>query len=133
MSTLNIEYLQLVTRHQAAICGYIRSIAPGLNADDALQDFVFSGRYDRDGLTWVQMRPVDADSGFRYMEMAFDGRQLSRMVFLDNLEQTTSVVLSDVVVNEPFDPDHFVFAVPKDADLVGTPAVVADVTTSASD
>lgn len=38
MSALNIEYLQLVTRHQAAICGYIRSIAPGLNADDVLQE-----------------------------------------------------------------------------------------------
>ena len=38
MSKINIEYLQLVTRHQAAICGYIRSIAPGLNADDVLQE-----------------------------------------------------------------------------------------------
>ena len=38
MSKLNIEYLQLVTRHQAAICGYIRSIAPGLNVDDVLQE-----------------------------------------------------------------------------------------------
>ena len=32
MKDLNIEYLQLVTRHQAAICGYIRSLAPGLDA-----------------------------------------------------------------------------------------------------
>ncbi|MCP5535747.1 MAG: sigma-70 family RNA polymerase sigma factor [Akkermansiaceae bacterium] len=38
MSELNIEYLQLVTRHQAAICGYIRSIAPGVTADDVLQE-----------------------------------------------------------------------------------------------
>lgn len=38
MSQLNIEYLQLVTRHQAAICGYIRSIAPGLSAEDVLQE-----------------------------------------------------------------------------------------------
>lgn len=38
MSKLDIEYLQLVTRHQASICGYIRSIAPRLNADDVLQE-----------------------------------------------------------------------------------------------
>ena len=38
MDTLNIEYLQLVTRHQAAICGYIRSIAPGIHAEDVLQE-----------------------------------------------------------------------------------------------
>ena len=34
----NLEYLQLVTRHQAAIFGYIRSIAPGAPADDILQE-----------------------------------------------------------------------------------------------
>lgn len=38
MSDLNIEYLQLVTRHQAGIYGYIRSIAPGLDTDDVLQE-----------------------------------------------------------------------------------------------
>jgi RNA polymerase sigma-70 factor (ECF subfamily) len=38
MKYLNIEYLQLVTRHQAAICGYIRSLAPGLDAEDVLQE-----------------------------------------------------------------------------------------------
>jgi len=38
MSDLNIEYLQLVTRHQAAIYGYIRSIAPGIDTEDALQE-----------------------------------------------------------------------------------------------
>ena len=38
MHDLNIEYLQLVTRHQAAICGYIRSLAPGLDAEDVLQE-----------------------------------------------------------------------------------------------
>src|SRR5690606_13108053 len=34
----NLEYLQLVTRHQASIHGYIRSIAPGAPADDILQE-----------------------------------------------------------------------------------------------
>ncbi|BDS07593.1 DNA-directed RNA polymerase sigma-70 factor [Oceaniferula spumae] len=38
MSDLNIEYLQLVTRHQAAIYGYIRSIAPGIDTEDVLQE-----------------------------------------------------------------------------------------------
>lgn len=38
MGNVDIQYLQLVTRHQAALCGYIRSIAPGLNVDDVLQE-----------------------------------------------------------------------------------------------
>ncbi len=33
-----IQYLQLVTRHQASIYGYIHSIAPGASADDILQE-----------------------------------------------------------------------------------------------
>jgi len=38
MKDLDIEYLQLVTRHQAAIHGYIRSLAPGIDAEDVLQE-----------------------------------------------------------------------------------------------
>lgn len=38
MNPRQIEYLQLVTRHQAAIMGYIRSIAPGAPVDDILQE-----------------------------------------------------------------------------------------------
>lgn len=38
MKNLHLEYLQLVTRHQAAIHGYIRSIAPGAPVDDILQE-----------------------------------------------------------------------------------------------
>lgn len=38
MSDISVEYLQLVTGHQAAIYGYIRSIAPGVNPEDVLQE-----------------------------------------------------------------------------------------------
>src|SRR6478736_9580751 len=38
MNPRQLEYLQLVTRHQAAILGYIRSIAPGAPVDDILQE-----------------------------------------------------------------------------------------------
>ncbi|WP_193212200.1 sigma-70 family RNA polymerase sigma factor [Luteolibacter marinus] len=38
MNQLDVEYLQLVTRYQPALFGYIRSIAPGANADDILQE-----------------------------------------------------------------------------------------------
>ena len=50
---------------------------------------------------------------------------LHRMVFFDNLDQTTLVSLYDVKVNEPIDAGRFDFTVPEGVDLVGTP-VVAD-------
>ena len=75
------------------------------------------------GLTWVRMRPVDAEAGFRHVDLGFAGDVLERMVFRDNLEQTTLVFFSDVVVDEPVDAGIFEFVVPDDVDVVGTPAV----------
>jgi outer membrane lipoprotein carrier protein len=92
---------------------------------DALLHFRFDDSVAEQGMTWVRMVPVDAASGFKRMELGFLGGQLSRMVFYDSLEQTTSVTLSDVVVNESFEAGHFVFDLPPDADLVGVPAVNA--------
>ena len=38
MTPKQIQYLQLVTNHQALLQGYIHSIAPGVQADDVLQE-----------------------------------------------------------------------------------------------
>ncbi len=38
MASIDVEYLQLVTRHQPAIYGYIRSLAPGSDIEDILQE-----------------------------------------------------------------------------------------------
>lgn len=38
MSPKQIKYLQLVTNHQALLQGYIHGIAPGVAADDVLQE-----------------------------------------------------------------------------------------------
>ena len=90
--------------------------------DDALAQFRFEGSFEEQGTTWVRMVPVDTSSGFERMELGFLDGALSRMVFFDNLEQTTIVALYDVAVNEPIDEARFEFVVPEDADLVGIPA-----------
>jgi outer membrane lipoprotein carrier protein len=78
-----------------------------------------------DGLTtWVRLTPVDAESGFRHVDLGFVADTLTRMVFLDNLEQTTIVSLSQVAVDKPVDPGRFQFVVPDDVDVVGTPASI---------
>jgi RNA polymerase sigma-70 factor (ECF subfamily) len=38
MASIDVEYLQLVTRHQPAIYGYIRSLAPAADIEDILQE-----------------------------------------------------------------------------------------------
>ena len=91
-------------------------------SDEVLNEFRYEGDAAHGGLTWVRLVPLDTDSGFRHVELGFSGDTLARLVFLDNLEQTTVVTLNDVVVNETVDAAEFEFDVPEDVDVVGTPA-----------
>ncbi len=91
-------------------------------SEDALQQFNNDGSYVEAGTTWVRLSPKNTDSGFLRVELGFKRGSLYRMVFFDNLQQTTLVALHDVSVNIPFEPDEFVFNVPDDVDVVGTAA-----------
>jgi outer membrane lipoprotein carrier protein len=92
----------------------------------ALKQFRFEGSMVENATTWVRMVPVDDSSGFNRVELGFLDGQLARMVFFDNLKQTTLVSLFDVVVNEPIDASFFDFVVPDDVDLVGVPLAKSD-------
>ncbi|HNP34572.1 MAG TPA: outer membrane lipoprotein chaperone LolA [Woeseiaceae bacterium] len=88
---------------------------------DVLEQFELTGSNVEGGLTWVRLQPLRGDSGFKRVELAFSGTTITRMVFFDNLEQTTIVTLDKVVENEPVDVTEFDFQVPDDVDVVGTP------------
>lgn len=92
-------------------------------ADDALDQFEYDGTYAEGPVRWVRLRPKNTESGFERVELGFSNERLFRMVFLDNLEQTTLIELTDVVVNEPIDTAKFVFEPPEDVDVVGVPVV----------
>lgn len=92
-------------------------------SSDALQDFDFVGSYDDRETVWVRLKPKDSDSGFERVELGFTDGDLSRMIFTDNLEQTTLVALFDVVINETIADEQFEFLVPPGVDLVGVPAL----------
>lgn len=94
-------------------------------SEDALSQFNNDGSYVEAGTTWVRLSPVNTDSGFMRVELGFREDRLYRMVFFDSLEQTTLVALYDVAIDVPFEPDEFVFEVPEDVDVVGTPATAA--------
>ena len=96
-------------------------------ADGALDQFEYQGSYVEDVTTWVRLVPKNTESGFERVELGFTAETLTRMVFFDNLEQTTLVQLREVAVNDMIDPARFEFIVPEDVDVVGVPAV-ADAT-----
>ena len=95
-------------------------------SDSALDAFEYQGTTVEDDVTRVRLVPVNTESGFVRVELAFVGGQLRQMVFLDNLEQTTFVTLENVVVNESISAERFEFSVPEDVDLVGRPAVAVN-------
>ena len=122
----DVDLAQVTVKPQAEALANTPALLLGGSAD-AMQQFNHDGSYDKDQTTWVRMSPRNTDSGFLRVEMGFLNGELSRMVFFDNLDQTTVVALHDVQVNTPIDTARFRFDVPADADVIGTPAV-ADVT-----
>ncbi len=116
----DVDLEQVTVKPQAEALANTPALLLG-GSGEAMDQFEHGGSFVESGLTWVRLLPVDTDSGFRRVELGFDDGRLSRMVFLDNLEQTTVVVLKNVVVNEPIDPARFEFAVPDDVDVVGKP------------
>ena len=97
-------------------------------SEDALQQFNNDGSYIEAGTTWVKLSPKNTDSGFLRVELGFKRDRLYRMVFFDNLQQTTLVALHDVAVDVPFEAGEFVFDIPDDVDVVGTAAEAAATT-----
>lgn len=116
----DVDLEQVTVKPQADALANTPALLLG-GSGQAMDQFEHGGSFVESGLTWVRLLPVDTDSGFRRVELGFDDGRLSRMVFLDNLEQTTVVVLKNVSVNEPIDDARFEFVVPDDVDVVGKP------------
>ena len=123
----DVDLAQVTVKPQAESLRNTPALLLGGDAD-ALRQFRFDGSMVEEGTTWVRMLPVSSDSGFNRLELGFTNGQLGRMVFFDNLEQTTLVALYDVRVNEPIDSERFEFVVPDEADLVGTPLTAGEAT-----
>ncbi len=116
----DVDLAQVTVKPQAKALSNTPALLLG-GTKDALEQFRFEGSRAEGDAIWVRMHPIDEGSGFNRVELGFLNGELYRMVFFDNLEQTTLVALYDLVINEPIDADRFDFIVPSDADLVGVP------------
>jgi len=119
----DVDLAQVTVKPQAEALANTPALLLGGSAG-ALDQFDYEGSYVETVTTWVRLAPKNTDSGFLRVELGFVADTLSRMVFFDNLEQTTLIALDEVAVNEPIDPARFEFVIPEDVDVVGTPAVV---------
>jgi len=118
----DVDLAQVTVKPQASALANTPALLLG-GSSDALEQFTYEESYVEADTTWVRLIPKNTESGFERVELGFNDGTLHRMVFFDNLEQTTLVDLSEVSVNLPIDADRFNFVVPDDVDVVGVPAV----------
>ncbi len=118
----DVDLAQVIVKPQQQALANTPAVLLG-GSKDALDQFTNEGSFVEGSTTWVKLSPKNTDSGFLRVELGFNDDTLSRMVFFDNLEQTTLIALYDVAVNEPIEQDEFAFNVPAGVDVVGTPAV----------
>ncbi len=118
----DVDLAQVTVKPQADALANTPALLLG-GAEDALDQFEYEGSYRETVTTWVQLVPKNTESGFMRVELGFIDDVLTRMVFFDNLDQTTLVEFNTLAVNTPIGPERFEFLVPDDVDVVGTPAV----------
>jgi outer membrane lipoprotein carrier protein len=119
----DIDLEQVTVKPQAEALANTPALLLG-GSDAAMDQFEYQGSVTEAGVIWVKLVPVNTDSGFKRVELAFTDQRLRQMVFFDNLEQTTFVSLDNVLVNEPIDAGRFEFVAPDHVDVVGSPATV---------
>ena len=121
----DLDLEQVTVKAQAEALANTPALLLG-GSENALEQFDFDGTTVEEVVTWVRLKPKDKNSGFDWVELGFIDNQMLRMVFFDNLKQTTLIALHDVKWNELIDGARFEFVAPDDVDLVGTPAAVTE-------
>lgn len=120
----DVDLAQVTVKAQQDVLGGTPALLFG-GTDNVLDDFEYTESFSDRGTIWIHLRPRSTDSGFTKIELGFDDGNLRRMIFSDNLQQSTLIALFDVRINEEIPADHFQFTPPDDVDVVGKP-IVAD-------
>ena len=82
------------------------------------KNFTLHEAGERDGLTWVEARPKNSDSGFERLQLGFSGNTLKAMELFDNFGQTTRLRFSNLEHNPALDPSLLRFTPPEGADVI---------------
>lgn len=120
----DVDLEQVTVKPQSEVLANTPALLLG-GARKVVDEFELVESFSDRGTQWLRLRPKNQGNGFELVELGFDDGVLRRMIFSDNLEQTTLIALLDVKLNDPLDDGLFVFSVPESADLVGEP-VAAD-------
>ena len=73
----------------------------------------------QEGQNWVKLIPLKADSDFQQMLVGLDNGKIKTMRLLDNFNQQTEIIFSDLTINPSLKDDLFEFSAPQGADIMG--------------
>lgn len=74
---------------------------------------------EQEGQDWVRLTPLKADSDFQQMLVGLHKGRIKTMRLLDNFNQKTEIIFTDLVINPQFKTDIFEFSAPQGADIMG--------------
>jgi len=81
--------------------------------------FTTSESGERDGLAWLKLVSKAKEPEFEYAELGFSAKTLDRMVFKDQLGNTTEIRFEAWKRNPSIPADAFKFTPPKGVDVIG--------------
>jgi outer membrane lipoprotein carrier protein len=116
----DVDLEQVIVKPQAAVLASTPALLLG-GSQGVLDDFEYVGSFTDRDTVWVRLRPKSDANGFTRVELGFNEGKLGRMIFTDNLGQTTLIALFDLSVNEAIDERQFRFSPPAGVDVVGQP------------
>ena len=116
----DVDLEQVTVKAQAKVLASTPALLLG-GSQDVLDDFEYVGSFVERDIVWVRLRPNTTDNGFTKVELGFKDGKLSRMIFGDNLGQTTLIALFDLSLNEGIEEKRFSFTPPDGVDVVGQP------------
>jgi outer membrane lipoprotein carrier protein len=81
--------------------------------------FTASESGERDGLVWLKLASKAKEPEFEYAELGFSAHDLERMLFKDQLGNTTEIHFADWKRNPRVDAGTFKYTPPKGVDVIG--------------
>jgi outer membrane lipoprotein carrier protein len=85
------------------------------------QAFEISDAGDKDGLSWLRVKPRGSDADFRQAVLGFAGTELKQMILEDKLGQEATLTFSRSQRNAPVAVAEVSFTPPQGVDVIGTP------------
>lgn len=83
------------------------------------EEFTISDLGKQGEYFWVRLDPKSADNDFKQIKIAMAGEHLHTMKLIDNFDQTTTLVFSNLKTNLNLARDLFEFVPPSGTDIVG--------------